>query len=549
MTIEKYLKTHDLDAKFVKEQLGWAWNDTQISIPVYNQAGELLYNKVRNLDFEAQKEAGGKATKFYFDPPGGHPTLYCLHYNVEKSDIVMCEGEPDCARLLQAQIPAVTSTGGVAKFDEAMALQLKGKRIFICLDTDARGQENVMKVARKLAEVGVTDVKIVELPEESKDVCEFFASGHQSTDFQRLMAEAVTPGEWWQVHQPEDFALRSVKEMLTTEFPPNKWLIDRLIPTEGLCFLVAGEGAWKTFLGLSMALAVSKGESWLGEFGVPLPAKVLFIDKENPHSMIQDRIKGLGFTEELEKSLYWVKRPEKLQLIDERGEPSEFMLSLSDSVRDLEIDWILIDSFVDLMVGDENAAGQTQAFFEVLNRCFPNKSIGILHHENKPSQGTFRNTAQRTRGSSNINAQASTMFRLELVPTDNKQVTIEQTKARNTLKLKKFLVEAQIEELEGGETVVKGFEYKGEVLDEVNKVEEAKTAIEEMLAIATAFAMNRKDILEKSKEVGCSQRTVEKALLELAKDGIISKKKDPQNKKQVVYYLEKFDINEDGFEK
>lgn len=61
----------------------------------------------------------------------------------------------------------------------------------ICYDTDQPGKENAIKVAQKLANKGI-NARIVNLPEDYKDICEYFTGGHSKDDFIKL-CEAAKP--------------------------------------------------------------------------------------------------------------------------------------------------------------------------------------------------------------------------------------------------------------------------------------------------------------------------------------------------------------------
>jgi 5S rRNA maturation endonuclease (ribonuclease M5) len=517
MTAEEYLTKHSLSPAFVKEKLGWNWTEKSIAIPIYNQSGALLYNRIRHLDFEELKAMGSPdAKKFTYDPPkGNHPALYCLHKVAKAEQVIVCEGEPDCAVLWQNGIAAVTSTGGVTKFDDAMAQALVGKEVFLCLDTDKAGQDRIMKIARQLTTAGCT-THIVILPEATKDVAEFFATTPDAkAEFLKLVAAAITPGEYWSLHKPEDFATVTVSELMKMEFPPNPWLIQHILPKQGFVFFFAAEATYKTFTLLDISLCLAAGRNWLGQdnFKTERPAKVLIIDKENPMEMIQRRIKGLGYTEEVGNMIRWVKYPEKLQLVGENGQPSDFMQSLADEVVDQNIEFVVVDSFVDLMVGNENDAGDTQSFFNVLHEMFPTICVGALHHENKPAAGQIRSDSQRNRGSSNLNAQCSVMFRMELVAKSRTEFNIKQTKCRDDQKLNKFLVEAKIETAPDGKTTVAGFEYRGEVKDANDKVAEAEELIEELFNANPT--PTKKDIVDTLEAKGIPLRTAERAIRNL----------------------------------
>lgn len=65
----------------------------------------------------------------------------------------ICEGEPDCLLLLQAGIPAMTSTGGAGAFKKNwLDFIPKGKEVVLCFDNDAagkNGREKLREMIRK----------------------------------------------------------------------------------------------------------------------------------------------------------------------------------------------------------------------------------------------------------------------------------------------------------------------------------------------------------------------------------------------------------------
>ncbi|KKR98911.1 MAG: hypothetical protein UU51_C0035G0001, partial [Microgenomates group bacterium GW2011_GWC1_41_20] len=312
---------------------------------------------------------------------------------------------------------------------------------------------------------------------------------------------------------------------------------------EGFCFIYGAEGTGKSFITLSLAQAVASGTDWLGQFKVPQAGKVMFIDKENPKPMLARRLKALGMDS---PNITWIKYPEKLQLVDEKGQVTPFAQALADDVVAEGIQMIVIDSFVDLMVGNENAASDTQMFFDTMRALFPNVAMVVIHHENKPSQGVFRSDSQRARGSSNISAQTVTQFRLEAVAKSKTDLTLKQTKARDAQKIDKFMVRMVVATNEDGATQVTGFEYVGIVAGDIDeKTDEARATIEEMLSVESLIS--RKEIIELCQNRGISESTVRRSLKKMLEDEIIDETSDPQNKSKKNYFLiNAVKIEEDG---
>lgn len=510
MTGEQYLNDHSISLETAKG-FGLLWSDSEISIPIVGENNELLFYKHRNLKYDPNNP---ESQKYRYDS-GSRAALFNYSAVKEKSFVVISEGEVDCIRLNQEDIPSVSSTGGANTFKEEWVELIGNKTIFICYDNDDAGRKGTQKLFELFPEA-----KAVVLPDETKDICDYFTAGHTRNDFVSLLREALELPEWNQKYMPEEFSLISAAELRTKTFEDEPWIMEKIIYAEGFCFIYGAEGTGKSFITLSIADAVARGQDWLGQFKVARPGKVLFIDKENPTSMTAKRLTGLDISSE---NIFWLKYPEKLSLVDGKGELSPFANALSSIVQAESIDLIIIDSFVDLMVGTENKAEDTQMFFDAIRQLFPKKAILVLHHENKPIQGAYRTDSQRMRGSSNINAQTNTQFRLETVAKSKTELTLKQTKARDAQRLDKFMIRMDVETQPDGTTLVKGFRYVG-IVDEsedAGKTQEAQQTIESVLN--DNMTASRQDIIKAGETAGISKRTMERTLNDMSKDGTLEK--------------------------
>lgn len=535
MTAQEYLTAHGISEEFATQQ-GLTWDDKELHIPVFeNNEGDIAFHKHRNLQHDSNNP---ESAKYRYDS-GSHATLFNYHAVKERSYIVIAEGEMDCLKLMQEGIPSVSSTGGSKTWLSDWSALVESKQLFVCYDTDRAGQEGIKKILEELPEA-----KVIVLPTETKDICDWFMAGHTKQEFIELMRAAQTKKEWEQANYPEDFKLLSMDEMVMMDFPEEPWILDKIIYSSGFCFLYGGEGTGKSFLTLSIANAVATGQPWLGQFKVAKPRKVLFIDKENPLSLIAKRAIGLGIATD---NIKYLKYPEKLQLTNNKGELSPFSQALSNIVATEDIGLIIIDSFVDLMVGSENKAEDTQSFFDALRQLFPNTAMLVLHHENKPTQGVFRSDSQRMRGSSNINAQTNTQFRLEPVAKSKTELTLKQTKARDAQKLDKFMVRMVVEEdnIKGG-TKVTGFEYVGVIQEDEDssKTEEVENRIIEMLGAGPG--MTRQAIIDDCATLSVSEKTVQRALKGLVSSNQIEELRQGRTKFYVIVSQIVMDDNDSG---
>ena len=528
MTAQEYLKEHGISETTAKK-FNLSSDDNFLHIPVKDEDGNLLFTKSRNLNYTKE----GTEPK-YKNPAGSHAALFNLNAVKDEPNIVLCEGEIDCMRLIQGGIPSVSSTGGAGGFNKDWASLFTGKNVWICLDNDDAGKAGTRKVLES-----IPHARVISLPEGVKDICDFFLT-HTKKEFVQLMRLAQTKSEWETSNLPEDYNLIPVSELINMEFEVHPWLIDNILYNEGFCFIYGAEGTGKSFIALSIAQAVASGKDWLNHFHVSSPVNVLILDKENPLSMVAKRAKGLGFNS-TNSNVHYLQYPEKFQLVDSKGEYSAFAQALSAIATSKNIGLIVIDSFVDFMLGSESSAEDTQLFFNALRELFPHKAFVALHHENKPSQGVFRNDSQRLRGSSNINAQTFTSFRLEPVAKSKTEMTLKQTKARDALKLDKFMIRMQVGAQADGSTVVTGFEYVGEVEESVDegKSNEAKELIKEMI-IGKNF-ISQKEVIEMGTGRGISDSTLRRAIREMVEEGEINK---TRKGKEVWYSMSLFTSND-----
>lgn len=515
MTAQEYLTQHGISESTVK-LFELTSDDNYLHIPVKDEQGNYLFTKSRNLKYTKDS----KEPK-YKNAQNSHATLFNLHAVKDEPNIVLCEGEIDCMRLIQAGIPSVSSTGGANTFLKEWVPFFENKTVLICFDNDEAGKKGL----RSTLEL-IPHARVISLPKDTKDICEFFEK-YSKKEFAQLMRDSLTKDEWETSNLPEDFSYMPLSDIVTIDFPEQPWLIDNILYNEGFCFIYGAEGTGKSFLALSIAQAVATGSNWLNHFHTPKPVNVLVLDKENPLSMVAKRAKGLGMNA---SNIFYLTYPEKFSLVNSKGEYSDFALALNTISNKENIGLVIIDSFVDFMLGSENSAQDTQAFFNALRELFPNRAFVALHHENKPSQGVFRNDSQRLRGSSNVNAQTFTAFRLETVAKSKTEMTIKQVKARDSLKLDKFMIRMSIERANDGNTVVRGFEYLGVIVDgeDESKLDETKSVIAEVVGMQKAI--KRKELIEIIESKGISETTARRVIKEMLDKGSINESKTGKDK-------------------
>lgn len=104
---------------------------------------------------------------------------------------------------------------------------------------------------------------------------------------------------------PEQRKLKSMNlsDFLDLQIPQRGMILNPIIPEKGLTMLYAPRGIGKTFVALNIALAVAGGKSmfnnkWLAE----KPYKVLLVDGEMPAYSLQDRLKNMELSNNVDTS-------------------------------------------------------------------------------------------------------------------------------------------------------------------------------------------------------------------------------------------------------
>jgi len=173
----------------------------------------------------------------------------------------------------------------------------------------------------------------------------------------------------------------------------TRWVVQGLFPAKAITIIAGEAGAGKTWLALALTRAVTLSGDFLGR-STSL-AQVLYLDRENPLSLIRDRLRVLfGGSSAF--------RPWGLWCLDEPpliGDPRLLEFAQKEPV-------LIIDSMIRFHRADENSATQMRAVMESLRElATAGASVVILHHKSKGETSLYR-------GSSDIVAGADAVFSL-----------------------------------------------------------------------------------------------------------------------------------------
>lgn len=219
------------------------------------------------------------------------------------------------------------------------------------------------------------------------------------------------------------FKLQTEKlgNLLNEQFPPEVWVVDRLIPDESVTMLAGFSGSFKTWLYMDIAVRVAKGQKVFGRFNTKQTG-VLVIDEESGRRRLQKRFKQLGANDDT--PIYIASRSGRK--MDEK-----YAKAIAQHAKELNAGLIVFDSFTRFNEkGDENASGDMSKLMDCYKQLAESGfAVLILHHNRKDNIGKS-NAAQAMRGSSDIHASVDCHIAVSR-SNQSEIVRLEQTKNRD----------------------------------------------------------------------------------------------------------------------
>lgn len=308
----------------------------------------------------------------------------------------------------------------------------------------------------------------------------------------------------------------SLDELLSMDFPTNKWAVDKIVPLEGITILSGAPASYKTWLLLRMAMDIAKGESFLDQFPCQ-QSGVLIIDEENHLRLLQDRLQLMGTDHDL--PIYFLSQ--KGFIVSDKRLTNQILRICQE--KDISV--IFIDSLVRINNAEENDASQMSVVFRCIRQlCQSQKTVVITHHERK--EGEMRSSAQnRLRGSSDISASVDAHISVRRNSSDKSKITIEQAKLRGGIEMEPFKIAIQASE----ERVE--FQFLGTCQEEASKKESAKEVILTVLD-KEERGLSRSEICKQVKAIrDIGEKNIRSALDALIQEKVVQEKQGAKNTK------------------
>jgi len=325
----------------------------------------------------------GPGKRQFVSEKGLHLGLY--HGPMEEgSYCFLVEGETDTMRLWQEGIHNVYGIPGAYGLKDLDVETLKSyETIYVVLDNDAdyNTEAKIEKAWTSIRSKLGPETKRIVLPEDVKDIVEFFESYSMDT-FKSVVTEAKT-GKY-------HYAALD----LAAPPPEYRWLVDGMIAQGDTTLLVGEPNVGKSWISLSLAVAMANGDPTWIKWPLNHHGRVLYVDEENPHDVVYHRLRQLG-----------LKNFDNLRYLHRQGVRLDRRFDkFLDEAISYQPSLIVLDSLTRLHTQDENNAGAMASLFNDSINVLTKETgaaIIVLHHTNK---GDASSSYTRTRGSSDIGA-------------------------------------------------------------------------------------------------------------------------------------------------
>lgn len=325
-------------------------------------------------------------------------------------------------------------------------------------------------------------------------------AGYFSVAIERLQGEKNVMPE-----QKNELNPISMSELMSEQFPPDEWLIDKLVPAGEITFISAYPGNFKTWLMLDIAVRLSQGEDFLKKFKTK-KSKVLIIDEESWKKTLKSRIQKLTQKTNLD-----------IKILSFSGFDISKTDQLIEYCKENKIDVVMIDSLIRIHKSkDENSsAAMSQIFSEIKKFKFNNISLLMLHHNRKTGASGGSDSAENMRGSSEIFAAADCA--LSLNRKKKGEIIITQTKLKMDEESNPFIVKVVRDESSTN------FEFTG-YIEEQNNLKKSEIAEEKILNLLEekGGVLSKQEIINTLDEERCSAHSTKKALDYLVASGKIT---------------------------
>lgn len=261
----------------------------------------------------------------------------------------------------------------------------------------------------------------------------------------------------------------TLTELLDTEFPEARWVVEQLFETETINMLSAPPNKWKSWVVLLCALCIASGRDLFDKFKTERQGVMIVNEEDNPR-LLQERCNML--LEEKEELPIYFHIGEQIKLNEEF---TDLLIAEAES-KDIKV--IIFDSLRSVHNADENSSKEMQEIMDQLKKITrAGITVIFTHHNRKKFRGgkdSNSSGGEESRGSSAINAGIHGHLSLEELKKEGELYLIvyqQKLKAGKKIDPIKVLVK------ENKETKKFSFTYDSEYQDEEKAFLKAQESI------------------------------------------------------------------------
>lgn len=274
-------------------------------------------------------------------------------------------------------------------------------------------------------------------------------------------------------------------ELLEMQFPEADWLVDGLVPGNGITFISGKQKVGKSYMCLYLAYCVATGQKLFNKYPVK-KGNVLIVGKEDSQKLIQKRVKEFSEDKNLPISFC----TDNDFFLDDGCD----LQNLDNEIAKSGTNLLILDSLRRFYRGKEESSDDISllhhALKQLLNK-YTQLTIIIVHHHRKTSEGNqFSSPSESLRGSSDISAMLDSHLFLKITKDD--EIEITQVDLRQAEKQPPFIVGRRLT----GRVLT--FDYLGTVIKTPeNKETKEDLAIRDILGVLNDSPLKQAEIIRK----------------------------------------------------
>lgn len=323
---------------------------------------------------------------------------------------LLVEGEKAAlkARKIFPRYVVLSWRGGANAIGDADLTPLKDREVVLWPDADEPGQRAMTIAAERLCIVGASAVRQVIVPQNLPKGWDLADPPTEGLNLSALIEGAAavsatsestaTAEEGGSEHRELVGFIIPADALMAMDLPKRENIIEPFFPAASLIMIYAERGLGKTWFALSLAIAITKGESFLG-YTVHRPWRVLYIDGEMSLGDLQFRIRQLEPAPSTNllilpsELLFQQGRPLNIHDPDDQDTIDRALAALAE--RDMMPDVIVVDNLSSLSGGvDENDNSQLDKMLRwLLSLRHRGVAVILIHHAGK--SGKQRGASRR----------------------------------------------------------------------------------------------------------------------------------------------------------